>query len=169
MLRKKLMLVVTFISMLAMTFAFALPVKAATQNVENSIVDVALAVNAQNGEFSTLIEAVLYTGLAPTLDGQGQFTVFAPTDAAFASLGITAANIRSFDKAFIKNVLLYHVARGERFAADVVAASQIRMLNKGFTTISLDGGPQINGANIIAIDVDAGNGVIHVIDQVLLP
>jgi uncharacterized surface protein with fasciclin (FAS1) repeats len=65
--------------------------------------------------------------------------------------------------------LLYHVTRGNRFSQSVVGAKQLRMLNGGFTTISTSGGVTINGANIVAVDIDASNGVIHVIDQVLLP
>jgi uncharacterized surface protein with fasciclin (FAS1) repeats len=172
MFRSKIMLIATLLSMLAMTFAFAIPVKAApAANLDNSIVDIALAVNAQNGEFSTLIAAVVYTGLAPILDGKGQFTVFAPTDAAFAKLGLTKDNITTLDKSFVKKVLLYHVARGERFSGDVVSSSRIRMLNKAFTTVSLpgDGSVKINDATILTVDIDASNGVIHVIDTVLLP
>lgn len=137
-----------------------------------TIVETALAVNAQSGEFSQLIAAVSRAGLVDTLNGNRQFTVFAPTDAAFADL-YTALGVSGVDGiplATLKAVLLYHVAPGERFSSDVLDASRVRMLSKSFTYPSVDGGtPYINDARIVAADVDASNGVIHVIDSVLLP
>jgi uncharacterized surface protein with fasciclin (FAS1) repeats len=142
----------------------------------NTIVDVALAANAQTGEFSILIAALQAADPAviQTLSGKGQFTVFAPTDTAFASLlgelGLTADQLLS-NKALVTKVLLYHVARGDRDAAEVLASSRIRTLQRGF--LFQDSGvlTDANGrtANIIATDIDASNGVIHVIDRVVLP
>lgn len=132
-----------------------------------TIVETALAVNAETGEFSTLIAAVVRAGLVDTLNGKRQFTVFAPTDAAFAKLGLNAGNIDTVPLAALTNILLYHVAPGERFAEDVVSASRVRMLNKQFAPIGE--GPTIGGAGFVAVDVDACNGVIHVIDSVLIP
>lgn len=135
--------------------------------VDNSIVDVAIAVNEQTGDFDTLIAAVVCTELVGTLDARGQYTVFAPTDAAFAELGLNEGNIcDALPTAALKNILTYHVAYGQRDAADVTSSDQIRMLNGDFTTID---GATINGENIIITDVFATNGVIHVIDGVLLP
>jgi uncharacterized surface protein with fasciclin (FAS1) repeats len=137
-----------------------------------TIVETALAVNAQSGEFSQLIAAVSRAGLVDALNGNRQFTVFAPTDAAFADL-YTALGVSGVDEiplATLKAVLLYHVAPGERFSGDVLDASRVRMLSKSFTYPSVDGStPYINDARIVAADVDASNGVIHVIDSVLLP
>ena len=154
--------------------AFAPSAKAASQG--NTIVDTALAVNAQTGEFSILIAALQAAdpSVLRTLSGKGQFTVFAPTDAAFVSLlnelGLTADQVLG-DQALVTKVLLYHVARGNRDSAEVLDSSRIRTLQRGF--IRQNGGvlTDANGrtSNIIAVDIRASNGVIHVIDRVLLP
>jgi uncharacterized surface protein with fasciclin (FAS1) repeats len=167
---KKLTHVITFIAVFVFAFSavFAAPASAAGSDL--TIVETALAINADSGEFSTLIAAVVYTGLVPTLNGKGQFTVFAPTDAAFAKLGLDAESIVTLPKKTVKNILLYHVARGERLSGDVVSSSRIRMMNKQFTYPSLmNGSAYINDAMILAVDVPAKNGVIHVIDTVLMP
>jgi len=155
--------------------AFAAPsVQAAPKG--NTIVDVAIAVNSSGpfaGQFDTLIAAVLAAdpAVVATLSGNGQFTVFAPTDDAFAALGLTPANIGTLDKKFLTDVLLYHVARGSRYAADVVASDRIRTLQRGF--LFQNGGVLTDNlgrtANIIVTDVPAANGVIHAIDAVVLP
>jgi uncharacterized surface protein with fasciclin (FAS1) repeats len=142
----------------------------------NTIVDVALAANAQTGEFSILIAALQAADPAvlATLSGKGQFTVFAPTDAAFIALlnelKLTPDQLLS-NKALVTQVLLYHVARGNRDSDEVLGSSRIRTLNGGF--LSQNGGvlTDANGrsANIIAVDIKASNGVIHVIDRVVLP
>ena len=135
-----------------------------------TIVDVALAINEDTGEFSTLIAAILAADLAPALSGNGQLTVFAPTDEAFAKLDLNADNIGDVPVADLTGILLYHVAKGRRMAEDVVSSEQIRMLNGERTMIKLmDGGAYINDSMIVATDVPADNGVIHVIDTVLLP
>jgi uncharacterized surface protein with fasciclin (FAS1) repeats len=135
-----------------------------------TIVDVALAANAQSGEFSTLIAAVVDAGLVDALSAVGQRTVFAPTDAAFAKLGLDADNIGTLPTADLKNILEYHLAPGRRYAEAVVSSDRIRMANGQFTTISLMGGEAyINDAKIVGVDIEASNGVIHVIDTVLLP
>ncbi|HSG24600.1 MAG TPA: fasciclin domain-containing protein [Anaerolineales bacterium] len=142
----------------------------------DTIVDVALAANAQSGEFSILIAALLAADPAviQTLSGNGQFTVFAPTDAAFVALlgelGMTAEELLS-NQELVTTVLLYHVARGNRDSADVLGSDRIRTLQRGF--LFQDGGvlTDANGrtSNIIATDIPAANGVIHVIDRVVLP
>jgi transforming growth factor-beta-induced protein len=145
---------------------------AASQRPASSptIVDVALAVNAESGEFSTLIAAVVSADLVAALSAVGQRTVFAPTDAAFAELGLDADNIGDLPAAALKDILLYHVAAGRRYAADVVSSDRIRMANGGFTRIKLmDGAAYINDSQIVVTDVEASNGVIHIIDAVLLP
>jgi uncharacterized surface protein with fasciclin (FAS1) repeats len=136
-----------------------------------TIVDVALSVNEDTGEFSTLIAAVVETGLVDALSARGQRTVFAPTDAAFAELGLNADNIGdALDADALRNILLYHVANGSRDAADVTSSDRIRMLNGGFNFITLDGTDAFIGdAQIIQPNVQASNGIIHVIDGVLLP
>ena len=137
-----------------------------------TIVGAAVSVNAQTGEFSHLIEAATRAGLVDTLNGNRQFTVFAPTDAAFEDL-FTALGVSGIDEIpldTLRAVLLYHVAPGERFSGDVVASTRIRTLSTGFLVPSVhDGSAWVNDARIVAADVDVSNGVIHVIDKVLLP
>ena len=145
-------------------------VAAAPAQKSATIVGVALSVNAKTGEFSTLIAALKYTGLVSTLNGKGQYTVFAPTDAAFAKLGLNAQNISTLPKATVTNILLYHVAHGQLYAQDVEQMTQIRMLNKEFTKVSVQNGAVfINNAQVITPNVAASNGVIHVINSVLIP
>jgi transforming growth factor-beta-induced protein len=150
--------------------AVAAPVAATTHSP--TIVDTAIAVNASNGEFDHLIAAAVRTDLVGTLDGKRQFTVFAPTDAAFESL-FDVLGVSSVDEipvATLRAVLLYHVAPGERFASSVLDSTRIRTLSGGFLRPSVQGGvPYVNDARIVIPNVDASNGVIHVIDQVLLP
>jgi transforming growth factor-beta-induced protein len=135
-----------------------------------TVVEVAQSVNAQTGEFSTLIAAVVAAGLADELSGAGQRTVFAPTDAAFAELGLDAANIGTVPVADLTAILLYHVSAGRLPASTVVGSTQLTMANGGVASIRLEGGAAfINEARIVATDVEAANGIIHVIDAVLLP
>jgi transforming growth factor-beta-induced protein len=137
-----------------------------------TIVGAAVAVNAQTGEFDHLIAAVVRAGLVGTLDGNRQFTVFAPTDAAFedlfAALGVDGVDEIPLDT--LRTVLLYHVAPGERLSGDVISSSRFRTIGKGFLSPSVhDGSAWINDARIVMPDVDVSNGVSHVIDKVLLP
>lgn len=155
--------------------AFAAPSAQAAPKGD-SIVDVALAANAQTGEFSILIAALQTADPAVirTLDGNGQFTVFAPTDAAFVSLlgelGLTADQLLS-NQDLVTQVLLYHVARGNRDSADVLASSRIRTLEGEFLFQSGGVLTDANGrtSNIVTVDIEAANGIIHVIDRVVLP
>jgi transforming growth factor-beta-induced protein len=138
----------------------------------STIVGTAIAVNAANGEFDYLIQAVVRAGLVDTLNGNRQFTVFAPTDAAFEALfdALGVDGIADIPVDTLRAVLLYHVAPGERFSGDVVSSSRIRTVSKSFLFPSVhDGGAYVNDARIVAADVDASNGAIHVIDTVLLP
>jgi uncharacterized surface protein with fasciclin (FAS1) repeats len=141
-----------------------------------SIVDVAIAVNSEGpfaGQFDTLVAALLAADSAvlDTLSGNGQFTVFAPTDNAFAAINLTEENIDELNQAFLTNVLLYHVARGRRDSGAILSSSRIRTLYPGFLFQS--GGVLTDNlgrqANIIVPDVPAANGIIHVIDAVVLP
>jgi uncharacterized surface protein with fasciclin (FAS1) repeats len=139
-----------------------------------SIVDVAVAANTSGplaGQFDTLIAAVVASPKAyALLTSQRQLTVFAPTDAAFAELGLNADNVGSIDTATLTSILAYHVAPGRRDSGDVVDSTRIRTIQGGFLRVSLhDGGAYVNDARIIAVDVPASNGIIHVIDAVLLP
>ena len=137
-----------------------------------TIVGTAVAVNAASGEFDYLIQAVVRAGLVDALNGNRQFTVFAPTDAAFESLfdALGVDGIADIPVDTLRAVLLYHVAPGERFSGAVVSSDRIRTISKGFLVPSVNaGGAYVNDARIVAADVDASNGVIHVIDAVLLP
>ena len=164
-----------FSSVLVLLVALsAVPVFAAPPGP--TIVDVAIAVNSEGpfaGAFDTLIAAVLAAdpAVVATLTGNGQFTVFAPTDDAFAALDITPDNVGDLDQGFLTQVLLYHVARGRRYAEDVVMSDRIRTLQRGF--LMQDAGVLTDNlgreANIIVTDVEAANGVIHAIDAVVLP
>ena len=133
-----------------------------------TIVDIAVG----NPNFDTLVAAVLAADPAVlrTLSAKGQRTVFAPTDDAFAALGLNPSNVGSLPKDTLTSILLYHVAPGARDATDVVSSSRIRTLNGGFLRVSLSGGAAfVNDARIVATDIRASNGIIHVIDGVLLP
>ena len=162
------------IALLAASAALALGLGAqpVAAHQGSTIVQTAIAVNAQTGEFDQLIAAVVRTGLVDTLNGKRQFTVFAPTDAAFAEL-FDALGVDSIDDipvGTLRAVLLYHVAPGNRDSADVLGSTRIRTISKGFLTPSVQGGNAwINGARILIPDVQASNGVIHVIDAVLVP
>jgi len=135
-----------------------------------TIVDLALAVNADSGEFSTLIAALAAADLVDVLDGNGQFTVFAPTDEAFAALDLNPDNVGDLPVEDLTDILLFHVVKGRRMAEDVVASEKIRMLNGGFAMIEVDGGgATIDGAMIVATDYGTDNGVVHIIGDVMLP
>ena len=136
-----------------------------------TIVDVAVA----NGSFTTLVAAVQAAGLVETLSGEGPFTVFAPTDEAFAAaldaLGLTADELLA-DTDTLTSILTYHVIAGEVPAADVVTldGQSVATVNGATVDITVDGDTvMVNDATVTAVDVDASNGIIHVIDSVLLP
>ncbi len=137
--------------------------------VEASIVDIA----ASDETFSTLVAAVTEAGLAETLAERGPFTVFAPTDEAFAaaleSLGITAEELLADEEA-LSEILLYHVALGALDAEAVTGRSSLPMLSGDVASIEIrEGGAFIDDAQIVSTDIEASNGIIHVIDAVLLP
>jgi uncharacterized surface protein with fasciclin (FAS1) repeats len=124
------------------------------------------------GTFKTLIAAVEAAGLTGALSGQGKgpLTVFAPTDAAFAKLGNETIQALLKDKAKLAAILQYHVVAGEVLAADVVQLSSANTLNGAAVSISVNGGVvKVNDSVVTATDIKARNGVIHVIDTVLLP
>ena len=131
-----------------------------------TIVDVAVA----NGSFGTLVAAVTAADLAETLSGEGPFTVFAPTDDAFAALpeGLVAALLLPENKDTLVKILTYHVVSGEVFAADI-ADGDVATVEGQTVALSTADGVTVNGANVIIADVAASNGVIHAIDAVLLP
>ena len=131
------------------------------------IVDTAVAAD----DFNTLVTAVQAAGLVETLKGDGPFTVFAPTDAAFAALPEGALDSLLADKDQLAAVLTYHVVPGKVMAADI-AGKSLNVATVQGSEVAIDAtgdAPTINGATIVTTDVEASNGVIHIIDAVILP
>lgn len=128
------------------------------------IVDTAVSA----GNFNTLATALKAAGLIDTLKGRGPFTVFAPTDAAFAKLPQDQLNALLADKAKLTAVLTYHVVPGAVMSKDV-KAGMVKSVQGSAISVSTVGGVKVNDANVTAVDIVADNGVIHVIDKVILP
>jgi uncharacterized surface protein with fasciclin (FAS1) repeats len=129
------------------------------------IVDTAVAA----GSFKTLAAALQAAGLVDTLKGKGPFTVFAPTDEAFAKIPKAALDALIADKAKLTKVLTYHVVAGKVMAADVVKLKEAKTVEGQMVKIGAASGVMINNAKVVKADVEASNGVIHVIDTVLMP
>jgi uncharacterized surface protein with fasciclin (FAS1) repeats len=130
------------------------------------IVDTAVAA----GSFKTLVKAVQEAGLVQTLKGTGPFTVFAPTDEAFAKLPAGTVDKLLMDKEQLKAVLTYHVVAGRVLAADVMKMKSAKTLNGQEIAISMQGAAvMVDKARVIRTDIMATNGVVHVIDSVILP
>jgi len=130
------------------------------------------AVAEKAGKFGTLLAAVKAAGLAEVLSGEGPFTVFAPTDEAFAKLpkGTVEDLLKPENKAKLVAILKYHVVAGRVYSPDAVKAGKAETLQGGSITIKVDGkNAMVNNAKLVLTDLDAGNGVIHVVDTVLLP
>lgn len=137
---------------------------APTQN----IVQVAVAA----GKFNTLVAAVKAAGLAETLQGPGPFTVFAPSDAAFAKLPAGTVEALLADKATLASILTYHVLSGAVMAGDVIKAGAVKPATVNGQKLDIvvrAGKVYVNGAQVVTADIRASNGVIHVIDAVLMP
>jgi uncharacterized surface protein with fasciclin (FAS1) repeats len=146
-------LIASLITLGAMTSAYA-----------KDIVDTAVAA----GNFKTLVTAIQAAGLVDTLKGPGPFTVFAPTDAAFAKVPKADLDALLKDKAKLTAVLTYHVVPGKVMAKDV-KAGQVKTVQGSMLTISTTGGVMVDNAKVTATDIAASNGVIHVIDTVVMP
>ena len=142
------------------------PMATPTAATVGTIVDVAAA----NPDFTPLVAAIKAAGLASTLSGAGPFTVFAPTNAAFAKLpkGLLEKLLLPANKAVLVKILTYHVVAGKVMAADVMAGDVATVEGKKIV-LATAGGVTVNKAKVIATDVAASNGVIHVIDTVLVP
>jgi len=154
----------TAIACIAAAALAAAPVSAA----EKDIVDTAVAA----GSFKTLAAALQAAGLVETLKGKGPFTVFAPTDEAFAKLpaGTVESLLKPENKAKLVAILTYHVVAGDVKAADVVKLNSARTVQGGSVKISATGGTvKVDNATVVKTDVAASNGVIHVVDTVLMP
>jgi uncharacterized surface protein with fasciclin (FAS1) repeats len=135
---------------------------------DKDIVDTAVAA----GQFNTLAAALTAAGLVDTLKGPGPFTVFAPTDEAFAALpaGTVENLLKPENKDQLIAILTYHVVAGKVMAADVVELTEAETVNGAMVAVKVDGdNVMINNAEVTAVDIEASNGVIHVIDTVLLP
>jgi uncharacterized surface protein with fasciclin (FAS1) repeats len=128
------------------------------------IVDTAVAA----GNFKTLATALQVAGLVDTLKGKGPFTVFAPTDEAFAKIPKADLDALLKDKARLTAVLTYHVVPGQVMAKDV-KAGKVKTVQGGEITVSTSGGVMVDKARVTATDIVASNGVIHVIDSVIMP
>ncbi|MEQ9823656.1 MAG: fasciclin domain-containing protein [Puniceicoccaceae bacterium] len=134
---------------------------------KKDIVDTAVSA----GGFSTLVAAVQAAGLVDTLKGKGPFTVFAPTDEAFAALpaGTLESLLKPENKDKLVGILTYHVVPGKVMAADVKNMEATTVNGQTATVVVSGSGVQIEGANVVKTDIKTSNGVIHVIDKVMLP
>jgi uncharacterized surface protein with fasciclin (FAS1) repeats len=151
---------------LALTASLAAPAFAGTRAQQGDIVQTARAA----GQFKTLTKLLKRAGLAGTLGEAGPYTVFAPTDKAFTKVPKKTLAALSRDKAKLKAVLLYHVVAGKVMAADVVKLSKAETLNGADVRIRVRGGKvYVNKARVTTPDVAASNGVIHVVNRVLIP
>ena len=123
------------------------------------------------GNFNTLVTAVNAADLVETLSGPGPFTVFAPTDEAFANVPAETLQglLKPEAKSQLVNVLTYHVVPGKVMASDVVKLTNAKTVQGQNVAISVNGGVKIDGANVVTTDIECDNGVIHVIDAVILP
>ena len=152
---------------IAMTI-LPMTVSAMDHGMKKDIVDTAVA----NGSFKTLVAAVKAAGLVDTLKGKGPFTVFAPTDAAFAKLpkGTVASLLKPENKSKLVAILTHHVLAGA-IPSSAVVGKKLSPKTVNGTSLSIDGtkGVMVSGAKVVAADVEASNGVIHAIDKVLLP
>ncbi len=144
----------------------ALAILAITGASAADIVDTA----AGAGSFNTLVKAVKAAGLVETLKGPGPFTVFAPTDAAFAKLPAGTLESLLANPKQLKKVLTYHVVAGKVMASDVVKLKEAKTVQGSAARIQVSGGSvKIDNANVVKTDIVCDNGVIHVIDSVILP
>ncbi|MGB1975427.1 MAG: fasciclin domain-containing protein [Vibrio toranzoniae] len=156
------------LSVLFATLLFTAFAQANHHEIKRDIVDVA----ANNGSFTTLVAAVKAAGLVETLKGDGPFTVFAPTDEAFAALpeGTVDMLLKPENKDKLVAVLTYHVVPGKIMATEVMKLNSAKTVQGEAVMIAIDdGNVMINNAKVAMPDVEASNGVIHVIDKVLLP
>jgi uncharacterized surface protein with fasciclin (FAS1) repeats len=147
-------------SLIALALGFGMSVSAFAQD----IVDTAV----KAGNFKTLVAAVQAAGLVDTLKGTGPFTVFAPTDEAFAKIPKATLDGLLKDKAALSKILTYHVVAGKVMAKDVKAGN-VKTVQGQDITLATTGGVTVNGAKVVAADVAASNGVIHAIDTVIMP
>ena len=128
-----------------------------------------VAVASSNDSFDTLVQAIQAAGLVDTLQGDGPFTVFAPTDEAFDKLPAGTLDNLLADKEKLTAILTYHVGPGKVTSSDVVALDRAKTVQGSELAIDTGDGVRVNDAKVVQADVEASNGVIHVIDTVLIP
>jgi uncharacterized surface protein with fasciclin (FAS1) repeats len=145
--------------------ALVLPATLRAGHAPKDIVDTAVAA----GNFKTLAAALQAAGLVETLKGKGPFTVFAPTDEAFAKIPKADLDALLKDKAKLTRVLTYHVVPGRVTAKDVASLKEAKTVEGQSIKIDTSAGVKVDGANVVKADIEATNGVIHVIDSVILP
>ncbi|MDP7152676.1 MAG: fasciclin domain-containing protein [Paracoccaceae bacterium] len=150
---------------IALTAATALGSAAYADGNSKDIVDTAVAA----GSFSTLVTAVQAAGLVDVLKGDGPFTVFAPTDDAFAALPAGTIEALLADIDALTAILTYHVVPGMVMSGDLSDGMMAETVNGASVTIGTMNGVTVDGANVVSADIKASNGVIHVIDAVILP
>ena len=152
---------------IALTAAAALTAPAFADGHSKDIVDTAVAA----GSFGTLVAAVQAAGLVDTLKGEGPFTVFAPTDEAFAALpeGTVETLLKPENKDQLTAILTYHVVSGKVMSTDLKDDMMAATVQGGKVKIDLDNGPMVNDAKVVQADIATDNGVIHVIDKVIMP
>jgi uncharacterized surface protein with fasciclin (FAS1) repeats len=150
-------------TLLAATAAFAISTSANAADIVDTAVEA--------GTFQTLVAAVEAAGLVETLKGEGPFTVFAPTDEAFAALpdGTVDTLLLPENRDQLVSILTYHVVPGSVMSTDLSDGLTAATVQGAEVTFDLDGGAKVNEANIVQADIEADNGVIHVIDQVIMP
>lgn len=151
------------------TLSACAPAYSSKENIPmKNIVQVAV----ENGNFNTLVAAVKAAGLAETLQGPGPFTVFAPTDSAFAKLPAGTVDALLMDKGKLASILTYHVLSGKVVSSDIARMNGANPVTANGQKLDIDvrgGKVYVNGAQVVTADVQASNGVIHVIDGVLMP
>jgi len=154
-------------SFLALTTAVMISGPALAGGMSKDIVDTASGA----GDFTTLVAAVQAAGLVETLKGEGPFTVFAPTDAAFAALpdGTVDTLLLPENKDKLTQILTYHVVPGKVMSSDLSDGMMAKTVEGSEVKIGTQGGVTVDGASVTTADIEASNGVIHVIDQVILP
>ncbi len=150
---------------IALTATAAMATSAFADGHVKDIVDTAV----DAGSFTTLVAAVEAAGLVDTLKGEGPFTVFAPTDEAFAALPEGTVEGLLADPEMLASILTYHVVPGKVMSTDLTNDMTATTVNGADVTIMTEGGVMVNEANVVTPDVEASNGVIHVIDAVILP
>ena len=164
--KNRIFMSITMIALMSVTIFAQMDTKMVSKAVKNDIVQTAISA----GNFTTLATALTEAGLVDALKGDGPFTVFAPTDEAFKNLPKGALDNLLKDKEALKNVLLYHVVSGNVSSKDVVKLDKATTLNgSDLKIMTKNGKVMINDADVIGADVEASNGIIHVIDKVLLP